>query len=261
MGNLYAALHQSNEWLKGIGLENKDVVFGALFGVLAYLAQGFARNQAEVRQRRDQLFSLMTRILDLKSDLAIARADALEGETVSYNARIQAISDQLSLSCTRALELADKGRTPLGPNDVALIAEASGVINHPRADQFWERALALAKDPIRAFELYSARGMQLYEWGRLAEGAAFFEKFRADLQARGADPDFMGRCHYAQAIREYPAGQRSEGRNNLKKAWDWYARHSNEALKIRRFNEINRALAALGDEPFAMPAAAGASAA
>ena len=93
-------------------------------------------------------------------------------------------------------------------------------------------ALEQAGLPPLLARLYAARGMQLIEWGRGAEGAEFFEKLRSDLAARDADPDLMGRSYYAQAIRDYPAGRRAEGRDNFRRARDWYARQGNESLKI-----------------------------
>ena len=252
MDGLYAALQQSNEWLKGIGLENKDVVFGFLFGVLAYFAQAIARGQAEARQKRDQLFSVLTQLLDLKSQIAIVRAEAVDtGESVTYAPRLRALADQMTRSAARALELSDGGALLQNADDAALVAEGFGITAHPETDRLWEAALKLAKDPVRHFGIHEAYMMQLYDRYRLTEAAQSFERFRAALSANQAAADHMGRAFYAQAIREYSVGLRIEGRDHLEAAWAAYARSGNQALKNRRFAEVNAALTQLGEAPLA----------
>lgn len=252
MHGLYAALHQSNEWLKGIGLENKDVVFGFLFGVLAYFAQAIARGQAEARQRRDQLFSVLTQLLDLKSQIAIVRAEAVNtGESVTYAPRLRALAEQMTRSAGRALELSDGGVSLKNADDAALVAEGFGITDHPEADRLWQAALKLAKDPVRHFGIHEAYMMQLYDRYHLAEAAQSFEVFRAALSANHAAPDHLGRAFYAQAIREYSVGLRTEGREHLNSAWTAYAKSDNQVLKNRRFTEVNAALTQLGEPPLA----------
>lgn len=250
MDGLYAALHQSNEWLKGIGLENKDVVFGFLFGVLAYLVQAFARRQAEARQKRDQLFSVLTQLLDLKSQIAIVRAEAVNtGEGVTYAPRLRALADQMTRSAARALELSDGGVSLKNADDAALVAEGFGISDHPETDRLWQAALKLARDPVRHFSIHEAYMMQLYDRYRLADAAQSFERFRAALEANHAGADHIGRAFHAQAIREYSVGLRAEGRGHFKSAWAAYAQSDNQALKNRRFVEVNATLAQLGEPP------------
>lgn len=252
MDGLYAALHQSNEWLKGIGLENKDLVFGFLFGILAYFAQAIARGQAEARQKRDQLFSVLTQLLELKSQIAIVRAEAVDtGEGVTYAPRLRALADQMTRSAARALELSGAGALLKNADDAALVAEGFGITDHPETDRLWEAALKLARDPVRHFGIHEAYMMQLYDRYRLVEAAQSFERFRAALSANQAAADHMGRAFYAQAIREYSVGLRTEGRDHLEAAWAAYAQSDNQALKNRRFVEVNAALTQLGETPLA----------
>lgn len=251
MNGLYTALHQSNEWLKGIGFENKDVVFGLLFGVLAYFAQAIVRGQAEARQRRDQLFAVLTQLLDQKAQIAIARAAGVGagGVDATYEPRMKALTDQMSRSAARALELSDSGRLLKNAEDAALVAEAFGVSDLPETDRLWRRALDLANDPIRHFAIHEAYLMQLYDRYRLTEAAQLFGDFRASLKARGAAPDHIGRAFHAQALREYSVGLRAEGRDHLKAAWEAYSQSENPAMKARRLDQVNQALVYLGDEP------------
>jgi hypothetical protein len=100
----------------------------------------------------------------------------------------------------------------------------------------------------RAAEANGATSVSAYITHGVLSGGAVF---RAALSANQAAADHMGRAFYAQAIREYSVGLRIEGRDHLEAAWAAYARSGNQALKNRRFAEVNAALTQLGEAPLA----------
>jgi hypothetical protein len=245
MDQIYAALQRSDAWLQGIGLGNREVVFGLLVGVLAYLVQTWTRVQAARRQVRDQMFALLSQILDVKSQLAIIRAEGMDpvvGQSPAYNPRVQAIADRLSLLCLRANDLHVDERAPLADADAALLAEGLGAINHPAAEKYWERALRADDDPATSFTLRVARGLQLYDWGRTEEARKLFDALRDALGRGAAGPDFLGRAFHAQALREGPLARE----HYFNEASRRYSLIENENLRTFRQGEVERDRKRLG---------------
>jgi tetratricopeptide (TPR) repeat protein len=247
LDQIYSFFEATNAWLTPIGLETRDVLFGILFGAFAYLAQAWTRGQNAKRQARDEMFALLSQIIDAKSQLVLARAEGEQVSTQIYSARLEAITSKLEALCQRARDLEAQENVTLSAGDSAVLAEALGYLRHAAAAGYWKMAERSAGDPARAVSIYTRYGAYLYEFGDPDDAERIFEKLHAGLNGAG-QPELQGNAFYNQGSGEATAGRYAKAGSRYDEAERWYQQMqstSSRAYRLRTVAEARTILAGL----------------